>query len=67
MSRRRIIEDLYLVTKHYGAGMVHHVGRATTDRREVDRTVKTHSKGKGKFRGKVHVRVWLCIDEREVG
>lgn len=56
----------YLVTKEYGIGFVHHCGKPTSDKREIDLTVKTASESKGNYKGIVKVRVWECINERSI-
>ena len=57
MTRR-----LYFVTKHYGEGMVHHVGRTVASRKEAIKIAKRF-KFKGKFRGKAALRIWKMEKE----
>lgn len=52
----------YFVTKHYGEGMVHHVGR-TVDTRKAANEIAARFKFKGKFRGKAVLRIWKIEKE----
>lgn len=55
----------FFVTKHYGEGMVHHVGR-TSDSLGAAKKIANRFKFKGGFRGKAVLRIWKMVEEVEI-
>lgn len=55
----------YFVTKHYGEGMVHHVGR-TVDTLKEAKEIAKQFKFKGGFRAKAVLRIWKMEKEIEI-
>jgi len=52
----------YLVTKHYGEGYVHHVGRPFDSRKDAEDAAK-RLRFKGGFRAKAVLRIWKMEKE----
>lgn len=56
----------YLVTKHFGNGMMHHVGGPRQTREELEPFLKD-SNYRGNYKGHVWLSVWKLDEEIEVG
>lgn len=57
--------NLYLVTKHFGEGMMHHCGKPLATLRDAKDAAKRMT-SKGRFRPKAVVRIWKIVSETEV-
>lgn len=54
-----------LVTKHYGNGMMHHVGSPTDSPEKVEQFIK-QTNFRGNYKGLVWVSVWKLEKEIEI-
>lgn len=55
----------YFITKHYGEGFVHHIGRTVSTLKEAKAQAKRF-KFKGGFRGKAVLRIWKMEEEIKI-
>lgn len=55
----------HLVTKHYGNGMMHHVGGPTNNPEDVERYISETNHRKN-YKGHVWISTWKLVETQDV-